>query len=142
MEINIIDKNEFLSVNAEKKKYLKIFRLLTGKILKEEKINVSCLNIVFCSDEFIRKYNKKYLDHDYETDIITFCDTDHNSIQGDLLISLDSVRYNSKAYKVSFESELMRVFIHGILHLCGYNDANPDEKKIMKHKENYFLKQI
>ena len=139
-EIKILYKKIFITAPGEKKKLKKALGELIHNVLKIEKKNVSSLNLIFCSDECIREYNKKYLNHDYETDIITFYDIDEEEmIEGELLISVDSVRSNSKKYKTSFNNELRRVVIHGVLHLCGYNDKAQSEKQIMRKKEDYFL---
>ena len=95
--------------------------------------------IVFCSDKFLLDLNKKHLDHDYFTDIITFSYTVNNKISGDLFISVDRVKENSLKECVSFEKELERVVYHGVLHLCGYKDKTEKEIKEMRSKENYYL---
>ena len=88
-------------------------------------------------------YNKKYLSHNYETDILTFYyENDVNSIDSDILISTDTVKRNSFKYDTGFEKELLRVVIHGILHLCGYNDETITQKNVMKKKENFYLKKF
>lgn len=113
-------------------------------ISKGEKKIFNELNVVFCGDSFIRNYNRKYLGHDFETDIITFhYDVNKNKgAEGELLISADALKRNSDLYKVSFKNEMLRVYIHGLLHLCGYNDITETERKIMKRKENFYLKKI
>ena len=80
-----------------------------------------------------------YLKSDYLTDIISFDYTEDKIISGDMLISIDRVKENAKIYKTTFQKELMRVMIHGILHLCGYKDKTEKEKKCMKEKEDYYL---
>ena len=95
--------------------------------------------IVFCSDSFLLDLNKKHLNHDYFTDIITFSYTTLDRISGDLFISVDRVKENALKEGVSFERELERVVYHGVLHLCGYNDKTPEEIKEMRSKENYYL---
>ena len=94
---------------------------------------------IFCDDEKILEVNREYLQHDYYTDIITFDYTDENVISGDLFISLDTVRSNSEQLGVSYEQELHRVIIHGILHLCGINDKGEGEREIMEMHENKAL---
>ena len=94
---------------------------------------------IFCDDEKILKVNREYLQHDYYTDIITFDYTEENVISGDLFISLDTVRSNSEQLGVSYEQELHRVIIHGILHLCGINDKGEGEREIMEMHENKAL---
>ena len=102
---------------------------------------------LFCDDEHILEVNRKYLHHDYYTDIITFdyCDDalltgKKDTIAGDLIISLDTVRTNAEQQGATYEEELHRVIIHGILHLCGINDKGPGEREIMEAAENKALK--
>ena len=94
---------------------------------------------IFCGDEEILQANNRYLGHDYYTDIITFDYCEGNVLHGDILISLDTVRSNSLQYGTSFEEELHRVIIHGILHLCGLNDKGPGEREAMEMAENRAL---
>ena len=94
---------------------------------------------IFCNDEKILEVNREYLQHDYYTDIITFDYTEENTISGDLFISLDTVRSNSEQLSVSYDQELRRVIIHGILHLCGIDDKGPGEREIMEEHENKAL---
>ena len=94
---------------------------------------------IFCSDEKILEVNRQYLQHDYYTDIITFDYTSGNKISGDLFISLDTVRTNAEKFQTSYNEELHRTIIHGILHLCGINDKGPGEREIMEAHENQAL---
>lgn len=94
---------------------------------------------IFCNDEKILEVNKEYLQHDYYTDIITFDYSEADSISGDLFISLDTVRSNSEQLGVSYQQELHRVIIHGILHLCGIDDKGEGEREIMEAAENKAL---
>ncbi len=98
--------------------------------------NVGCLTYVFCNDDFILQTNREFLGHDYYTDIITFDYTNSRHIAGDMVISLDTVRTNAEGLQVPYETELMRVIIHGVLHLCGINDKGPGEREIMEKHEN------
>ncbi len=140
MKISILYKKNFTTAPGEKKKLRETIGILTRNVFTKEKINISILNLIFCSDDFIREYNKEYLGHDYETDIITFYDIDsENRIEGELLISVDTVKTNSEKYKTSFNNELSRVMIHGMLHLCGYKDKTAAQKQMIRKKENYFL---
>ena len=100
---------------------------------------VGCLTYVFCDDEYILLTNREFLGHDYYTDIITFDYTNSRHIAGDLVISLDTVRSNAEALNVDYNTELMRVMIHGVLHLCGINDKGPGEREIMEQHENEAL---
>ena len=100
---------------------------------------VGCLTYVFCDDDYILATNREFLGHDYYTDIITFDYTNSRHIAGDMVISLDTVRSNAEGLGVPYESELMRVIIHGVLHLCGINDKGPGEREIMEQHENNAL---
>lgn len=143
MKINNIYYKNFLTSADAKKKIKVTAGLLAKSISKEEGKRFGDINIMYCDDALIREYNRKYLKHDFPTDIITFYDRDEDGkIEGDLLISIDTVNQNSKRFKKSFENELMRVIIHGMLHLCGYNDSTMEEKKYIRKKENYYLKYI
>lgn len=93
----------------------------------------------FCNDNEILDANRKYLGHDYFTDIITFDYTTGNRVAGDMLISLDTVASNSSMVGESFDRELLRVVVHGLLHLCGINDKGPGEREIMERHENEAL---
>ncbi|MCL1932849.1 MAG: rRNA maturation RNase YbeY, partial [Candidatus Azobacteroides sp.] len=89
--------------------------------------------------EEILRINKLYLNHDYYTDIITFDYSEGNKLSGDLFISLETVKTNSEKFKTEFDGELHRVMIHGVLHLCGYDDKTAANKKTMREKENEAL---
>ena len=94
---------------------------------------------IFCNDEKILEVNREYLQHDYYTDIITFDYCEGDTISGDLFISLDTVRSNSEMVGATYEQELHRVIIHGVLHLCGINDKGEGEREIMEAAENKAL---
>lgn len=94
---------------------------------------------IFCDDEKILEVNKEYLNHDYYTDIITFDYCEGDVISGDLFISLDTVRSNSELVGATYEQELHRVIIHGVLHLCGIDDKGEGEREIMEAAENSAL---
>ena len=107
---------------------------------------VGDIGYIFCNDEKILEVNRQYLQHDYYTDIITFDYSDDalltgrkDTISGDLFISLDTVRTNAEQQSTTYEEELHRVIIHGILHLCGINDKGPGEREIMEAAENKAL---
>lgn len=97
------------------------------------------MSYIFCDDDYILDVNRKFLQHDYYTDIITFDYTSRSRIAGDLVISLDTVRTNSETNHQPYERELYRVIIHGILHLCGINDKGPGEREIMEKEEDQAL---
>ena len=100
---------------------------------------VGDISYIFCSDEKILEVNREFLQHDYYTDIITFDYTSGSKIAGDLFISLDTVRTNAEQFADSYEEELHRTIVHGLLHLCGINDKGPGEREIMEAAENRAL---
>jgi len=97
---------------------------------------------IFCSDERILEVNKQYLQHDYYTDIITFDYSEGQIISGDIFISVDTVKTNAEEFGVSFEHELNRIIIHGILHLCGQDDKTPELRLEMTRKENLAIERF
>lgn len=97
------------------------------------------LNYIFCNDDKIIDVNRRFLNHDYFTDIITFDNTRGKMINGDMFISLDTIRTNSEQVGEPYERELHRVIVHGVLHLCGINDKGPGEREIMESHENAAL---
>ena len=94
---------------------------------------------LFCDDEHILQVNREYLGHDYYTDIITFDYCEGDTLNGDLVISLDTIRTNAELFNRPYDEELHRVIIHGILHLCGQNDKGPGEREQMEAAENRAL---
>lgn len=113
-----------------------------SNVCSSENHTLGDVSIIFCSDEYLLEMNKTHLDHDYYTDIITFDYTDNQIVSGDLFISIDRVRENALDFNVSFNHELHRVMIHGILHLFGYKDKSDDDEKLMRSKENDALSLI
>jgi len=111
---------------------------LEENILKEIE-----LSIIFCSDNALLEINKQFLNHDYYTDIITFPIEETNTIfEAELYISIDRVKENATTHSKTFENELSRVIIHGVLHLCGFGDKTASEIKIMRAKEDYYLTKL
>lgn len=108
-------------------------------VAESEIRRIGDITIIFCSDNYILDINRKYLGHDYFTDIITFDYCSGNVLSGDLFISVDSVKENTVEYGTEFEDELNRVIVHGILHLIGYDDHTDEDVKVMREKENYYL---
>ncbi|MBQ9652139.1 MAG: rRNA maturation RNase YbeY [Prevotella sp.] len=100
---------------------------------------VGDIGYMFVDDEKILEVNKQYLGHDYYTDIITFDYCEDDTLNGDLVISLDTVRSNAEKFHKEYDEELHRVIIHGVLHLCGINDKGPGEREIMEAAENRAL---
>lgn len=94
---------------------------------------------IFCDDAKILEVNRQYLQHDYYTDIITFDYCEGNTLHGDIFISLDTVRSNAAEFGTTFDNELHRILIHGILHLCGQADKTPEARAEMTRKENHAL---
>jgi rRNA maturation RNase YbeY len=113
-----------------------------SSLISVEEFETGDITIVFCNDDYLLEVNRSYLNHDYYTDIITFDYSENKTISGDLFISLDRVKENAGIYQVSFHHELVRVVFHGILHLCGYNDKYTEDIKLMREKEDLFLKQF
>jgi len=107
--------------------------------IKNENFKIEMISYIFCSDDYLLNINNKYLKHNTLTDIISFDETIGKIIAGDIFISIDRVQENADIFKVSFNDELHRVMIHGILHFCGYKDKLKEEKRIMRDKEDYYL---
>jgi probable rRNA maturation factor len=109
-------------------------------VAEKEKHKVGTVNYIFCTDDELLEINIKHLNHKTLTDIITFDYTEGKTINSDIFISIERVLDNAKKFKVSFEEELHRVMIHGILHLCGYKDKSKPDAELMRKKENAALK--
>ncbi len=107
--------------------------------ISEENCREGEINYIFCSDDYLLKLNVDFLDHDTLTDIISFDYTVGKELHGDIYISVDRVKENASDFKVSFNDEMSRVMIHGVLHYCGYKDKSEDDKKEMRSKEDYYL---
>ncbi len=131
--------NEEIKFNLKYKILLKNWIKST---IAKEKFEIGAINYIFTSPKEILRINKEYLNHDYFTDIITFNYCENNIINGDIYICIDTVKNNSFRFDVTFNEELHRVMIHGILHLVGYNDQKDDEKAIMREKENFYLERL
>lgn len=108
-------------------------------IIRRESGILQQLSFIFCSDNYLHALNVEYLQHDDLTDVITFPYQEPPRIEGDIFISIDRVRDNAASFGMSFEQELHRVMIHGVLHLCGYTDKSEEAKKIMTAKEDEAL---
>ena len=111
--------------------------VITSEGLKEDEVNY-----VFCDDAYLHKLNVEFLRHDTLTDIISFDYSVGKIIQGDIFISIPRVTENAKEFDVTFESEINRVIVHGVLHYCGYKDKTEEDAKVMRNKENFYLKQL
>lgn len=111
-----------------------------NSVIEKEGLSTGEISIVFCDDEYLLQVNRDFLQHDYYTDIITFQNTDIQGVSGDLIISIDRVKDNAQTLGYSFLDELHRVIVHGVLHLCGYKDKTSSQVKIMRAKEDEYLK--
>ena len=132
----------FQNTSKFKVKDLRKKKLWLNSISNDEGKKIESLSFLFVDDEEMLKYNKKYLQHESYTDVITFDSSGDKKIAGDIIISLERVNDNAKFYQVSYNYELQRVMAHGLLHLLGYNDKNKEEKRIIRKKENYYLDNI
>lgn len=110
-----------------------------GRVAESHQRVVGDINYVFCNDEEILDVNRRYLQHDYYTDIITFDYGRGNVLSGDLYISLDTVRSNAELLGKPYDEELHRVLVHGVLHLVGINDKGPGERELMEAAEDVAL---
>jgi probable rRNA maturation factor len=116
------------------------FKSWLKKVSEKEGFKINNLNYIFCSDEYLHKINLEYLDHDTYTDIITFDNSeDENIVEGDIFISIERVKENSFTLNTVFEEELKRVIVHGLLHLCGYDDHSPEDKAEMRLLESEYI---
>lgn len=113
-----------------------------GEVARSHARIVGELTYIFCDDDKIIDVNRQFLQHDYYTDIITFDYTRGSLLRGDMFISLDTVLTNSQLVGADYNTELLRVIIHGVLHLCGINDKGPGEREIMEHYENEALEML
>lgn len=132
--------NQKVAFLLRDKRRLKTF---LHSVFLNEKVDFSSLSYIFCTDEFLLKLNQQYLNHDTLTDILTFNLTGPGlPIISEIYISIERVFENAEIMKTTFLDELYRVMIHGILHLCGYNDHTVVEKEVMKLKEDFYLGQF
>ena len=125
----------FLSSRNDLKKWIK--QVIAGNNRK-----TGAIQFIFCKDNYLLPLNQQYLGHDTYTDIITFDYCEEILVSGDLFISVERVEENAKSNKVSFQEELHRVMVHGVLHLLGHSDKNPTDKKRMRDAENQALIQL
>jgi probable rRNA maturation factor len=106
-------------------------------IAAEEGYQITDLNYIFCSDEYLYQINLSYLNHATYTDIITFDNSEEEKkLEGDIFISIERVRENATIQKLTFENEILRVLAHGLFHLCGFKDKSKEEEKVMRQKED------
>lgn len=124
-------------------KHKLLIRKWIKNTIEEEGYILSELNCVFCSDIHLLQINQSYLQHNDLTDIITFDTSEEsNKIEGEIYISVERVEENAISLEVPLDTELNRVIIHGVLHLCGYRDKSAREKEMMRSKEDFYLKKI
>jgi rRNA maturation RNase YbeY len=105
-------------------------------VIVSEKKNEGEINYIFCDDDYLHKINVEYLNHDTLTDIISFDYTVGNELNGDIFVSVERVQDNANDFNVSFDEELKRVLVHGILHYCGYKDKGEEDERLMRLKED------
>ncbi len=111
-----------------------------SKVILSENMKEGEINYIFCDDDYLLNLNEKYLDHDTLTDIISFDYSVGNEIHGDIFISTERVLENAADFNVSFQEELQRVLVHGVLHYCGYKDKSEDDEHLMRNKEDEKIK--
>lgn len=133
-EYEDINKPSFLEENK--------VSLWLNEVASDHHSKIKNLLYIFCNDEYLLEVNKEHLDHDYYTDIITFPYEEGKTIEADILISLERVEENAQEFKVDYSEELMRVMVHGLLHLIGFSDKSEDEITQMREEENKALQKI
>lgn len=126
-----------VKVNLANRKALKNY---IPQIFSKEGKRLEHINYIFCSDEGLLEINRKFLQHDFYTDIITFDLSSSSAVQAEIYISVDRVKENAQQLGVSFRAELHRVIFHGVLHLCGYSDKSKADQAEMRKKEEKYLK--
>jgi rRNA maturation RNase YbeY len=117
----------------------KVFKELMIELIREENKALGEINIILTNNQSILEINREYLNHEYYTDVITFNYNKRSRVNGDIYISVDQIDINAKDFRTEFVDELLRVIIHGVLHLIGYDDKTDFEKKAMKEKEDVYL---
>jgi probable rRNA maturation factor len=116
------------------------FSTWISRVIDSEAKKEGDINYIFCDDNYLLEINQQYLDHDTLTDIISFDYSVGNELHGDIFISVERVRENAEDFKVSFDEELKRVMIHGVLHYCGYKDKTESDEQLMRSKEDEKIK--
>lgn len=131
MRITFFSHNDDFVLHDEEK-----IKLWLGSVVESNGKHVGRLSYVFCTDDVMINYNRRFLNHDTYTDIITFDYTEADNVSGDIIISIDRVRENAENFGVSFTDELHRVLVHGVLHLLGQGDKNDEDAAEMRRREN------
>ena len=120
-----------------------LLKTTLASVFASEKVDFESVNYIFCKDEYLVNLNQKYLNHNTLTDILTFTYSDaFLPIISEIYISVERVKQNAKLFRVNYQNELQRVMIHGILHLCGYEDSSAEQKVIMRAKEDFYLSRL
>ncbi len=115
-------------------------KLWLKNIIESEGFGLNQINYIFCSDEYLLSINQQYLNHDFYTDIITFDNSDEEqTIEGDIFISIDRIKENAEQLSKVFNEELLRVLVHGVLHLVGYDDHEDKDELLMREKEDSYI---
>jgi rRNA maturation RNase YbeY len=135
LKINVFYEN----VSFRLRNWRKI-RELVQKVISEEGKFSGDLNFIVSDDKFIRKINRDYLNHNRYTDVISFNYHERSGTNGEIYISAETVKKNAKEYRSGYNIEMLRVLIHGVLHLCGYEDGSETEREKMHIRENYWMK--
>lgn len=117
----------------------RIIKKILNRIVSDARLRTGIIDIIMTTDEKLHGINKEFLGHDYYTDVIAFNYNKGNTVNGEIYISVDRVRQNSKELNVTFRSEIRRVIFHGLLHLCGYDDRDDGGKKMMSEMEEIYL---
>jgi len=136
MNINFYNENVSCVVPRRK------IRFWLASVFEQEQKKAGDISCIFCSDDYLTKLNNQYLEASYFTDVITFDYTENDVISGDIFISIDRVKENAKLYEQPYYQEMLRVMLHGILHLCGYKDKTEEETQQMRGKEDYYLQKF
>jgi rRNA maturation RNase YbeY len=139
MKIDICFYNEDVDYVLVSKQKIRSWLL---QVIDQEQKELGTVSYIFCSDNYLLTMNRQYLKASYFTDVITFDYTEGVFISGDVFISIDRVKENAKLYQQKYFQEMLRVILHGILHLCGYKDKTSQEIKQMREKEDYYLQKF
>jgi rRNA maturation RNase YbeY len=113
-----------------------------SSVISSEEYREGDINYIFCDDEYLLKLNMEFLKHETLTDIISFDYKVGKELHGDVFISIERVKENAEKFEVSFEEELNRVLVHGLLHYCGYKDKVDEDTRVMREREDHYLRQL